>query len=53
MSFESLISFLIRTNWVFLAGWIVLLGAAFAASFPDGSAASQKDPRSQGTSALP
>ena len=53
MGFESLISFLIRSDWVFLASWIVLLGAAFAAAFPEGSAASQKNPRSEGTSALP
>ena len=53
MSFESLISFLIRSDWVFLASWIVLLGAAFAAAFPEGSAASRKNPPSEGTSALP
>jgi uncharacterized BrkB/YihY/UPF0761 family membrane protein len=53
MRFESLISFLIRTNWLFLGGWIVLLGAAFAAAFPEGPAASQENSRSEGTSALP
>jgi uncharacterized protein involved in exopolysaccharide biosynthesis len=35
MSVESLISFLSRSNWVFLAALIVGLGAAFAVSFPD------------------
>jgi putative exporter of polyketide antibiotics len=53
MSFESLISFLIRSDWVFLASWIVLLGAAFAAAFPEGPAASRKNAPSEGTSALP
>ena len=32
MNFEALISLLIQSNWAFLVGWILLLGAAFAAS---------------------
>ena len=35
MSLEALTSLLVRFNWVFLGGWILLLGAAFAVSFPE------------------
>lgn len=35
MSIEPLISFLVQSNWVFLAGWILLLGTAFAACFSE------------------
>jgi uncharacterized BrkB/YihY/UPF0761 family membrane protein len=35
MSLEALTSLLVQFNWVFLAGWILLLGAAFAVSFPE------------------
>jgi hypothetical protein len=35
MNIEPLISFLVQSNWVFLAGWILLLATAFAACFSD------------------
>ncbi len=35
MNIEPLISFLVQSNWVFLAGLMLLLGTAFAASFPE------------------
>jgi uncharacterized protein involved in exopolysaccharide biosynthesis len=35
MNTDLLISVLVQSNWLFLAGWIVLLGAAFALSFPE------------------
>jgi uncharacterized BrkB/YihY/UPF0761 family membrane protein len=35
MNVESFISFLNHSNWVFLAGMIVLLGAAFAITFSE------------------
>ncbi|MBV9342616.1 MAG: hypothetical protein JO159_17240 [Acidobacteria bacterium] len=44
MNFDFLISILVRTDWAILALWLLLLGAAFAASFgeqvmPDPSSA--------------
>jgi len=35
MNVDGLVRFLGRSNWIFLAGWILLLGAAFAVSFPE------------------
>jgi len=35
MNTDLLISVLVQSNWLFFAGWIVLLGAAFALSFPE------------------
>jgi hypothetical protein len=35
MNVESFISFLSRSDWVFLAGLIALLGGAFAGCFSD------------------
>ena len=35
MNLEALTSLLVQVNWVFLVGWILLLGAAFAVSFPE------------------
>jgi hypothetical protein len=35
MNLEALISLLFQSNWAFLAGWILLLVAALAASFSD------------------
>jgi hypothetical protein len=34
---DSAISFLSHSNWGFLALWLLLLGAAFTASFPERS----------------
>jgi hypothetical protein len=33
MNFDSLISWLIRSNWLFMAIWIALLAGATAAGF--------------------
>jgi hypothetical protein len=33
VNFESLISILLGTDWGFLAFWVLLLGAAYAACF--------------------
>jgi hypothetical protein len=35
MKIDLFISVLVQSNWAFLAGWILLLGAAFALSFPE------------------
>jgi len=35
MNVDGLVTFLVRANWIFLVGWILLLGAAFAVSFPE------------------
>jgi len=37
MNLESFISFLSHSNWVFLAGLILLLGGAFAVTFSEKS----------------
>jgi hypothetical protein len=51
MSFDALISWLIRSNWLFLAIWIVLLAGAAAAGFgqnPEGVLASRASSRKHG-----
>jgi hypothetical protein len=35
MNTDLLISVLVLSNWLFLAGWILVLAAAFILSFPE------------------
>jgi hypothetical protein len=35
MNLEAISSLLVQSNWVFIAGWLLLLAAAFAVSFPE------------------
>ncbi len=35
MNTDLLISVLVQSNWLFLAGWIFVLAAAFILSFPE------------------
>ena len=35
MNTDLLISVLVQSNWLFLAGWIFVLAAAFIFSFPE------------------
>jgi uncharacterized BrkB/YihY/UPF0761 family membrane protein len=37
MNVDGLVTFLDHSSWIFLVGWILLLGAAFAVSFPERS----------------
>ena len=35
MNTDLLISVLVQSNWLFLAGWILVLATAFILSFPE------------------
>ena len=35
MNTDLLISVLVQSNWLFLAGWILVLATAFMLSFPE------------------
>lgn len=45
MNFDTAISFLSHSNWGFLVLWIVFLGIAFAACFPEKSVSSAQEGR--------
>jgi hypothetical protein len=34
MNFERIISFFVVFDWLFLSGWVLVLGAAFVVTFP-------------------
>jgi hypothetical protein len=37
MNPDRIISFLVDSDWLFLASWVLVLGAAFVLSFPERS----------------
>ena len=47
MNTDLLIAVLVQSNWLFFAGWILLLATAFAISFPEKNLLSWREkPRS-------